>query len=139
MLIDKGYITYWENDVENLTIGVITKERDMTTMQVFYQVIVDSVRYKELERFGLDPSMDDLIVWVFLDDHFRAKWNKVPYFITMRTADRRRPDIDMILKKRGLTTYNQFQLLLATEGRYPTDHWRVLKEPVNSIQIDMPK
>lgn len=131
-VIDKGYLTYC-TDGKKLTVGTITKEMDMETMKVYYCFNVDMSRYNQLAEFGLDPSQDDLITAVFLKGRTRVKYAKVPYFIVERTADRRRPDIDEILKKRGLKQYNQFSLLLATQGAYPLDNWRVFREPANSI------
>lgn len=133
-VINVGYITY-EKDNKYKTVGTITKERDENTMEIKYCITVDPKRYKELAEFGLNPEEDDLITGVFLGNKTRIVYNKVPYFMDMRTADRRRCDIDLILKKRGLKTYNQFLLLLATEGRYPHNNWTVLRQPKNSIDL----
>ena len=135
-LLDKGYITYWDSEEDNLTVGLITKVLDLNDMKTYYCIYVDSERYNELSRFGLNPDEDDLITGVFLRGKWSIRYHEVPYFITMRTADRRRPDIDEVLKRRGLKTYNQFRLLLATKGMHPTDKWRVLTEPINNITCD---
>lgn len=134
MIVGIGYITYWEDDDNNLTVGAWLKQIDETDMKTYYILSVDMDRYNELSKFGLDPTRDDLITGTFLTKP-RRRYHKVPYFILMRTADRRRPDIDKILKMRGLDKYNQFELLLSTQGRYFSDKWRVLREPVNSINI----
>ena len=135
-VVEKGYLTYWHSDDDNLTVGIITKEFDEENPGYVYFVYVDRQRYNELAQYGLDPSYDDLISSVFLGNKDVRRFRDVPYFIQQRTADRRRCDIDEILKKRGLTQYNQFKLLLATEGKYPLDNWRVLRKPMNSITCD---
>lgn len=135
-IIDRGYLTYVDPESqEKLTVGTITKERDLQDMHIYYCFNIDMERYNQLEHFGMDVSDDNLITAIWLQGRTRITFGHVPYFIVERTPDRRRGDIDEILKRRGVPTYNQFSLLLATEGCYPLDNWRVFREPFNSIDV----
>lgn len=132
-VLGKGYITYCIDEIPQLTVGTISKERDMGDMKIYYCIDVDENRYKELAKFGLNPEEDDLITAVFLTEHWCKCYTKVPCFIRMRTPDGRRCDIkEYIWERYHMTEYNRFEILLANKGK-SADNWRVLREPVNSI------
>ena len=45
-----------------------------------------------------------------------------------RLPDRRRPEIDKILKEYGMTEYNEFELLKRSGAKLPTDNYEFVEE-----------
>ncbi len=125
-VINMGYLAYEYDDEKYFVIGEIRKEvgRDNNITYVFD---VDREKVKELSKYGEDVNSPIIISGIDLDYGYVQRHGRMPFFISMRTPDRRREDIDEILERYGLEYYDQFEILLRNKGK-SLDKWRVLRE-----------
>lgn len=123
-IISKGYLAAEIKDAYYI-VGEIRKEVDKGNY-ISYVFDIDKKSIQEISNYGIDNSLSTLITGIDLDYGYFQRHSKVPFFISMRTPDRRREDMHEILERYGLDYYNQFEMLLINKGK-SLDIWRVLR------------
>lgn len=117
-----GKVVYRVSDTEVLEVGTLTKELT-NNIEMVYVLDIDKKRIDRLKERGIDVGVL-LMPGVDLDDGYRQVFNKVPFFMSVRVPDRRREDIDDILKELGLEFYDPLEILLKTRG-VSLDNWEI--------------
>lgn len=125
-VLNKGYLAYEYTAGNYHIIGELRKEVGLDN-NISYVFDIDKDKLDGLKQYGEDTSSPTIITGIDLDYGYRQRHVRVPFFINMRTPDRRREDIDEILERYGLEYYDQFEILLRNKG-FSLDKWRVLKE-----------
>src|SRR5690554_2250452 len=123
-LLDMGYLVY-ELEDGYILVGELRKECN-ENHRITYVFDIDEKAEKYLEDHGESTRFKNYIPGIDLEKGYVQRHDRVPFFIKMRTPDRRRPDIQERLDYYGLEYYDQFKILLRNRGN-SLDKWRVLE------------
>ena len=124
-VLSKGYLAY-KYDERYFIIGTLKQEVSEGNI-ISYLYEFDPEAISKLPEMGVSIENNIFFPGTDLDYGYTQRHSKTPFFITMRTPDRRRPDIQELIARRGMEYYNQFEFLLRNEG-FGFDNWRILKD-----------
>ncbi len=110
---------YWQNPIsrERFEVGELSYDNDVYSFQY-----IDN--FEELRQKGFCE------LFPFLDARMVYTSKKMFSIFSSRLPDKKQIGIEKILKKYGLTEYNEFELLARSCGRVPGDTLEFI-EPIN--------
>lgn len=123
---NKGYIALYLPELNAYHVVAELKEVFEENKKVIYIIEAVAETFEKLNDYGVTTKNNNFIPGFDFDYGLTQRHSRPPFFITMRTVDRRRQDMPVILKEFGLEYYDQFEMLLITQGE-SLDNWRILR------------
>ena len=111
-------------------LGTISKEFLPDRGFHAYVFDIDEAVYKKLHELDPINVNECFIPGLELDEYgFYQAFSKLPFFISMRVLDPRRPDLQPYLDKLNMQYYDAFTMFLRLQGR-SVDNFHVEEVPV---------
>lgn len=125
----RTYTTYWADNGDRITVGIIKECIDLDTMRVLYPVEIWKDQIDRLAEYGEDITDERIIADLDLDYGYRVMHYRLPNIIACRIPSSRRSDIEEVLKEKGMKRYNAFEMLSRCSGIKRYDNFRLTNEP----------
>lgn len=125
----RTYITYWADNGDRITVGIIKECIDLDSMRVMYPVEIWKDQIERLSKYGEDTTDEWIISDINLEYGYRVMHYRVPNIIVCRIPSPRRSDIEEVLKEKGMKRYNSFEMLSRCSGIKRCNKFRLTNEP----------
>jgi tRNA splicing endonuclease len=122
-ILTRGIVKYvW--DGEDVEVAKLYRTRN-DEMKGFYVIEIDMEKARYLADKYNGGRLDTLIPGIDIDECGALYMTShIPYFIRRKTPDKRRTDINEVMKKFGMTYYDELEFMFRHEGPQ-LDEWIV--------------